>query len=133
MVGQATAVILLVGIGVWTIGREYLVFGTRGVGDMLAHGATPLVALVVWIVAAPKVGLVWRDAVRWLALPAGYLLYASVRGRLTGHYAYSWLNPSHGWVPVLATVMILLAITAATGSAMIGWASLRRRQTNAAA
>lgn len=55
--GQATVVILLVGIGVWTIGREYLVFGTRGIGDMLAHEATPLATLAIWIAAAPKVGL----------------------------------------------------------------------------
>ena len=131
--GQATVVILLVGIGVWTIGREFLVFGTRGVGDMLAHGATPIAALMVWITAAPKVGLRWRDAVRWLAIPTGYLLYASMRGRLTGHYAYDWLNPSHGWVPVFAIVAILLAVTAAVGSAMIGWARLRCRSIDAAA
>lgn len=126
--GQATVAILLVGVGYWTIGRGYLVFGRLGLGDILAHGVTPVVAPLAWLLAAPKAGIGWRDAGRWLAFPALYLPYAIGRGLLTGAYPYGWMNGArHGWDSVAVFVAIFVAITLALGLLVVAAARLLAR------
>lgn len=126
--GQATVAILLVGVGYWTIGRGYLVFGTLGWGDILAHGVTPVVAPLAWLIAAPKNGIGWRDAGRWLAFPAIYLPYAIGRGLLTGGYPYGWMNGAkYGWDSVGIFVAIFVAITLALGLLVVVIARLLTR------
>lgn len=128
LLGEATVAILLVGVGYWTIGRGYLVFGTLGSGDVLAHGVTPVVTPLAWLLAAPKQGLGWRDAGRWLAFPAIYLPYAIGRGLLTGSYPYGWMNGArHGWDSVATFVAIFVAITLALGLLVAAAARLLAR------
>ena len=125
LIGQAVVAILVVGIGYWTVGRGYLVFGTLGWGDVLAHGIVPVLAPLAWIVAAPKARLGWGDPLRWLTFPAVYFVYAVTRGLATGHYAYGWLNGGmQGWVSVAIMVAIFFAMTLVLGLALIGIARL---------
>ena len=128
LLGQATVAILLVGVGYWTIGRGYLVFGTLGSGDILAHGVTPVVAPLAWLLAAPKHDIGWRDAGRWLAFPAIYLPYAIGRGLLTGGYPYGWMNGArYGWSSVGIFVAIFVAITIVLGLLVVAAARLLAR------
>ena len=60
--------------------------------DQALHTATPLLTLLFWIAFAPKSGLGWMDAVRWLGWPLIYTIYALVRGMFTGQYPYPFMD-----------------------------------------
>lgn len=71
--------------------------------DQGVHTAVPLLFLAHWAMFAPKAGLDWRDAFRWLLYPAGYFAYALARGVLDGWYPYPFLDAGrlgHGAVLV---------------------------------
>ncbi len=66
--------------------------------NTLYHTICPVLVAVWWIAFAPKSRLRWRMAVTWLAWPAGYLIYAIVRGMGSGDYPYFFLDlDRQGW------------------------------------
>lgn len=59
--------------------------------DFLMHVATPLLVPLWWAAFADR-DLRLKGLLAWLTLPAAYLVYALVRGFLTGRYPYFFLD-----------------------------------------
>lgn len=59
--------------------------------DQGLHTAMPVATLAWWLAFAPK-DVTARDLPAWLIYPALYAAYAVVRGRLTGFWAYPFLD-----------------------------------------
>lgn len=128
VVGWAVAAIATVGVGFWVIGGR-LTFGRSALEDILLHGVTPWAALLFWVVLAPKGGLSWRKAAVWLGWPLGYFAYALIRGRLSGEYAYAFLDPAKASAASIAmTIAMIAAIFAVWGVVLLGMDRLMGRK-----
>jgi len=90
----AASSIVLVGL-VYSIAlrSEWDPSGLQKVADFALHDATPLLFIMVWILA-PNGTLGRRDFWWALAPPALYAAYALARGAVDGWYAYYFLNPA---------------------------------------
>lgn len=60
--------------------------------DQGFHTITPALALLWWLVFAPKAGLTWSHAIAWLAWPLVYIAYALSRGAFDGLYPYPFID-----------------------------------------
>lgn len=112
--GVATTVaaaITLVGIAYFLLLRNvWEPQGWQLVADVTLHYVTPALFLVYWWVVVPKRGLLWSDIPKGMLYPIGYLIYALVRGALTGMYPYHFIDvEALGFGPVLANATGLLA------------------------
>ena len=88
--------------------------------DQGLHSAVPGLFLAYWALFAPKAGLVWRDALRWLVYPAGYFAYALARGAVDGWYPYPFLDVGKlGYGVVLANALVMTALLVGAGLAMV--------------
>jgi hypothetical protein len=91
---MAATSILLVGL-VYSVALRALwnPTGLQKIADVALHDATPLLWLVLWVLA-PHTRLDWRE-IGWALLgPFLYVVYAMARGAIEGWYAYWFLNPS---------------------------------------
>lgn len=79
VIGWAVSAILFVGIGFWVIGGR-LTLGESALEDILLHGVTPWLSLLVWLLLMPKGWLRLALILPWLGWPIGYFGYALVRG-----------------------------------------------------
>ncbi len=128
LVGWVVTAILTVGIGFWLIGGR-LVIGKSDLSDILLHGATPLLALVFWVVFAVRGGVRWTSVLPWLIWPAFYWTYALIRGGLTGEYAYGFLNwAKQGVWSVGIMIGTLIALYAVSGLIVVGIDKLLSRR-----
>lgn len=60
--------------------------------NVLLHYAAPVIYLFWWALAGRKGGLGWSDTPKMLVFPVAYLVYALMRGQLTGIYPYPFLD-----------------------------------------
>ena len=90
----AASSIVLVGL-VYSIAlrSEWNPTGLQKVADFALHDTTPLLFIMVWILA-PNGTLGRRDFAWALAPPVIYAAYALARGAVDGWYAYWFLNPA---------------------------------------
>lgn len=85
--------------------------GPALVADVLLHYVVPIAMAVYWLAFAPKIGLVWRDAVLWCVYPLAYLFYVVLRGSVDGRYPYPFIDVTtlgYGRI-VLNSLMLLVA------------------------
>jgi hypothetical protein len=83
--------------------------GAQRLADVALHDATPLLWLVLWLLA-PHPRLASRE-VLWALLPAVfYVAYALARGAADGWYAYWFLNPAEQSPGELVTSVIALLV-----------------------
>lgn len=88
--------------------------------DQGLHTAVPVLVVVWWVAFAPKGGLKWYDAVRWLIWPVLYVDYALVRGLASGFYPYPFMDISVlGIAQVMINVGVLLAAFLALGLLLV--------------
>jgi hypothetical protein len=66
--------------------------GWQWLADSSLHYAVPVLYLVLWLAFWRRHALVWSDAIRWLAFPLAYLVWALARGAWTGEYPYPFLD-----------------------------------------
>ena len=124
LLGGAVIAIVLVGIvyGVLLRGLVELSGGAL-LADTLLHKVTPVLALVYWVVFAPKAGLRAGDPLVWALFPLGYFIYALVRGRCEGIYAYPFIDVAHlGWARVTVNGLAIAAgfLLAGSGLVLVG-------------
>lgn len=113
IVGWGVVAIATVGVGFWMIGGT-LTLGTSALEDILLHAVTPWAAVLFWLVFVPKGALRRAHALLWMAWPIAYWAYAMMRGTLTGHFAYPFLDPGlNGPAAVALTIGRLIAVHAA--------------------
>lgn len=117
---MAATSILMVGL-VYSVALRSLwsPTGLQKVADVALHDATPLVWLVLWLLA-PHVRLHWREIGWALLLPAFYVVYAIARGMFDGWYAYWFLNPA-AQAPgeLLVSIVVLLSGFALVAASLI--------------
>lgn len=95
--------------------------------DQGLHTAVPVLTILWWVAYAPKSGLKWYDAVRWLIWPILYADYALVRGLASGFYPYPFLDVSVlGIAQIALNVVVLAAAFVALGVLLIGTARIIR-------
>lgn len=102
--------------------------GEEFLSDMMLHDVVPLLTLVIWLLAAPRHGVGWRDPVVMLAYPAAYLALTLVAGAWGEGYPYDFLNVAKlGLGNVLLISLGFLAVFLALGAAVTAVAKLRAK------
>lgn len=88
--------------------------------DVMMHDVMPILYGLLWLLAAPKGALRWRQPAWWLAFPFAYFLYSLARGIATGFYPYPFLDVTKlGYGGVLANAFVLLGVFWGLGLAMV--------------
>ena len=94
--------------------------GGSALADVLLHKVTPVLVPFFWLVFVPRGGLNHRDPIGWAALPLAYFIYALVRGRFEGKYAYPFLDVEKlGWPQTLVTAVVMALGFLLAGQAMV--------------
>ena len=109
IVAATTLYILLVGITYGLLLHGLLeLSGGSAIANVILHMVTPALVPIFWIIFTPKGKLSSRNPLRWAPYPLGYLLYALIRGELTGRYPYPFLNVNQlGWPHTLLNALII--------------------------
>lgn len=66
--------------------------GWQLVADVMLHYITPLLFLAYWWLVVPKERLVWSDIPKCMVYPLGYIVFAFVRGAISGLYPYHFID-----------------------------------------
>lgn len=66
--------------------------GWQLAADVMLHYLTPILFLAYWWISVPKQELRWSQVGAWMSYPLGYFVYMLIRGELTGHYPYHFLD-----------------------------------------
>lgn len=119
--GGITLAMLLVGIVYALLLHGLLeLSGGAALADILLHKVTPVLVPLFWLVFVQHGQLTPRAAIGWAALPLAYFIYALVRGRFEGKYAYPFLDVEKlGWPQTLATAVIMALGFLIAGQAMV--------------
>jgi hypothetical protein len=95
--------------------------------DRLLHYVVPTLAVLWWLACVPKHTLGARDPVRWLAYPAGYLVYALARGAVDQWYPYFFIDVAAiGYGQALTNAALLSVGMLAVGYVIVGLVALTR-------
>ncbi len=88
------------------------------VSNTMLHMVTPLLTLIVWIIAGPRGLINGRIIGLSMLLPLAWAAFALVRGAVVGAYPYPFLDvSSNGLASVL--VFILVIVVVAVGLALL--------------
>lgn len=83
--------------------------GLEVVTNSFDHVITPLVTVVVWLVAGPRGWVQWRTVPASLVLPLIWLVFALVHGAVIGAYPYPFLDvATKGYPTVLMNSFMVL-------------------------
>jgi len=114
-VGGVVVWIVVVGVVNYTLLlRSYT--GLQFWADIGLHAVVPVAVLLWWLIWGER-GQTWRAALLWLIWPLVYVVYALIRGGISGRYPYDFIDPGvigwSGlalWVPALAGVFLLAGL-----------------------
>lgn len=118
----ATVYILLVGVGfsILLSGLDGITFAAVPWDNTVLHYIIPLAVLFDFIYDRP-LKTDFNKALTWLVFPLTYLIYALMRGIVTGWYPYPFLNPlTSGFGTVVLSIMGLIGLSLA-----LTWAVVR--------
>jgi hypothetical protein len=129
---DSVLMIVITGIFYWLLLAEGGKTGWDLVDNTMMHTVTPIVTVVVWLVAGPR-GLVSRRTIApALVLPLAWAAYAIVRGKVVGAYPYSFLDVStQGLVEVLVFLLGIVAFGVVVALAMLAMDHLLVRRSRA--
>ena len=95
--------------------------GMQFVADVILHNLMPLIYVLFWLIFVPKGRLRWKDPLLWLIYPVAYLLYALVRGAMTGLYPYPFIDVGQlGYGHVLVNAVALMLAFLVLGLVFVG-------------
>jgi hypothetical protein len=110
--GAATLYIAVVGI-TYSVALRH-VWNPQGwqmVADRLLHDLVPVLAVLFWLLLAPKGRLAFRDILPWLAFPVAYLGYCLLRGAVDGWYPYYFIDAGKlGYAVMARNALIVTAL-----------------------
>lgn len=120
VLGCAITSIVMVGAGYHLLLRNaWNPQGLQLVADYLLHYVVPLCALAYWVTFAPRARLGVFTPFAWCIYPIGYLVYALIRGELTGMYPYYFIDVAKiGFAQVLANSAAMLVAFVLVGMAV---------------
>ncbi len=88
--------------------------------EVIEHYVVPPVYLAYWLAYVPKGRLRWKHAYAWLLYPAAYAAFIAVRGAMTGHYPYPFLDVAAlGYARVLLNLVPLAFLFLVAGFVFI--------------
>jgi hypothetical protein len=101
-IGGMTLSILLVGV-IYNLllAGSVVLTGGEIYANVIMHYAVPILVPLYWLAYVPKGFLRAHDPLIWAAYPLVYLAYALIRGGISGHYPYFFLDVGKsGWATV---------------------------------
>jgi hypothetical protein len=130
LAGSVSAIVLVGVVFALLLQEARPLAGATAAADFLLHKATPILALIFWLVYAPKGRLEWRDPLNWSLYPLAYLIYALIRGHFEGIYPYPFIDvAANGWLQVLVTAAVIAVGFIGAGQMMVlldRWLARRR-------
>ena len=79
--------------------------GLEVVTNLFEHILTPIVTLLVWLIAGPRGWFSWRIILASLIIPIVWLVFALIRGAFIGAYPYGFVDvATYGYPTVLTNV-----------------------------
>jgi hypothetical protein len=86
--------------------------GLEYVADRILHDLIPLNYLVIWFLYLRKGDLNWLACLKWVSVPAIYLVYVLIRGAFINEYPYHFLDVNKGGYGAVAvwSIAILMLI-----------------------
>lgn len=85
--------------------------------NTVLHYIMPIAVVGLWFIDPPKQTFSYTKSLIWILFPLGYGVYTWIRGAITGWYPYPFMNPDVSGIGGLIVVSISIAI----GSALLGW------------
>ncbi len=102
--------------------------GLHRLADQILHYVTPLLFVSWWLVCAPKSGLRFADALKWLLYPLAYFAFSLLLGAASGRYLYPFADTgAHGLATVLRNGVLLLGLFLGLGVVAVAAGRLRAR------
>jgi hypothetical protein len=92
--------------------------GWQRLVDALLHYVMPALYLAFWFVLVPKGTTSWRAIPVWLLFPVLYVLWAMLRGAVTGQYPYPFINALVLGYPIALRNIVLICLFFAGLSAL---------------
>jgi hypothetical protein len=101
--------------------RRFGLLGNIGwLVDAMLYLIIPAGYLVFWLACVRKTGLRWYDPLLWLIYPLFYLGFVLVRGKMSGFYPYPFIDAKTlGYAGVAANTAGLLIVCAAIGMCLV--------------
>jgi hypothetical protein len=94
--------------------------GLQKVVDELLHSFIPLLVIIYWYYNENKQATQYRQIPRWFIYPVVYLIYALLRGNISGFYPYPFIDVSKiGMQQVLINAGFLLLFFAGLSALFI--------------
>lgn len=91
------------------------------VSNTMLHMVTPLLTLIVWIIAGPRGLITIRVIGLSLLLPIVWAAFALVRGAVVGAYPYPFLDvSSNGMASVLIFILVIVVVAVGLAFLLMG-------------
>jgi hypothetical protein len=106
--------------------------GARLIADVLLHYVVPALYLIYWWFTASRTPLGWMNSLIWSLYPTFYLVYALIRGSISGAYPYPFIDAGVlGYERTMRNAFGLLFVFIALGCLFVALSrrSSRRRRT----
>lgn len=84
--------------------------GASWLADKMLHMVVPVLAVGGWLLAGPRPGAPWRDALPALSWPVAWLGWTLVVGAATGWYPYPFLDVGAKGVGPVAAICVGLTV-----------------------
>jgi len=100
--------------------------GAHTLHNFLLHTATPLLAVLDWILLTRE-PVRWWNAALWLAYPLAYLAFALIRGAIVHKYPYPFVDAGTlGYSGVTVSGLVFAVLFFLLGLVLIGTGTLAR-------
>jgi hypothetical protein len=91
------------------IGPKFPPQGLNVYSSFLEHTLTPLLTVIIFVVAGPRGWFARKSVIAGLYLPIAYIFYALIRGAIIHQYPYDFMDVvTYGYVSVIITVLLIL-------------------------
>jgi len=91
------------------IGPKFPPQGLNVYSSFLEHTLTPLLTVIIFVVAGPRGWFTRKTVIAGLYLPITYIFYALIRGSIVHQYPYDFMDVvTYGYVSVIITVLVIL-------------------------
>jgi hypothetical protein len=85
--------------------------GMDQVADELLHLIIPVLYVLYWLIIVSKGALKWKYLVPGSIYPLAYSIYLLIRGSMTGHYAYPFMDVNvHGYPTVVFNMFLVVMV-----------------------
>lgn len=78
--------------------------------NLVLHYIMPIVLVIDWLLAPPKLEITRKAMLIWIAMPILYVIYTLIRGSIVNWYPYPFLNPAISSYNQVIGTSIIIAI-----------------------